>query len=174
MNRERRSSIILGLLLVLAGGWFLAQQFYPELRLWENFDFSWPWYVLGTGALLLLLGLILGAPGMAVPACIVGGIGAILYYQNETGNWESWAYAWALIPGFVGIGIILAGLLEGRFRNGLREGGPLVVISAIMFVVFGAFLGGPSLLGDYWPVLLILVGIWLLIQPALQRGAKNA
>jgi hypothetical protein len=43
---------------------------------------------------------------MAVAACIIGGIGGILYWQSYTGDWASWAYVWTLIPGFSGIGII--------------------------------------------------------------------
>ncbi len=169
MSRQR-SNTILGVLLILAGAAFLAQQFYPSLPVWRYFTFSWPWYVVGVGVLLLVLGLLAGAPGMAVPATIVAGIGGLLYWQNATGKWDSWAYAWTLIPGFVGLGIILEGLLGGKFRSGLRAGGSLVVISAILFVVFASFLGGPALLGTYWPVLLILFGVWFIIRGFLRRG----
>ena len=169
MSRQR-SNTILGVLLILAGAVFLAQQFYPSLPVWRYFTFSWPWYVVGVGVLLLVLGLLAGAPGMAVPATIVAGIGGLLYWQNATGKWDSWAYAWTLIPGFVGLGIILEGLLGGKFRSGLRAGGSLVVISAILFVVFASFLGGPALLGTYWPVLLILFGVWFIIRGLLRRG----
>ena len=102
---------------------------------------------------------------MAVPACIVGGIGGLLYWQNATGNWESWAYAWALIPGFVGVGVVLSRLLGGGGRKALQEGGSLILISLALFAVFGSWLGGLNLFGDYWPVLLILWGVWLLIRP---------
>jgi hypothetical protein len=170
MSRRQRSNTILGLVLVLVGAAFLVQHFYPDLSIWDYFSFSWPWYVIGAGVLLFLLGLLLGAPGMAVPAAIVSGIGVILYWQNATGNWDSWAYAWTLIPGFVGIGIILEGLLSGKFRSGLRAGGSLIVISAILFVVFASFLGGPALLGTYWPVLLILIGLWFIIRSLMRRG----
>jgi len=61
MSRERRSSLALGVLLVLAGGWLLVQQFYLGLRIWEHFRFSLPWLVIGAGLLLLSLGLLLGA-----------------------------------------------------------------------------------------------------------------
>ncbi|MGD9093856.1 MAG: hypothetical protein PVF74_13490 [Anaerolineales bacterium] len=168
MNRQRGLSIIGGLLLVLLGGWFLAVQLVPGLEGWFNIELSWPLLIIGTGVFLLLFGLVIGAPGMAVPACIVGGIGILLYWQNATGNWESWAYAWALIPGFVGIGVILAGLLEGNFRQALGDGGWLIIISLVMFVVFGSLLGGLNLLGDYWPVLLILLGLWMLIRLLLR------
>ena len=170
MSRRQRTNTILGLLLVLAGVVFLAQQFYPDLQVWDYFTFSWPVYVIGAGVLLLLLGLLVGAPGMAVPATIVAGIGGVLYWQETTGNWDSWAYTWTLIPGFVGLGIILEALLEGKPRAGLRAGGSLMVISAILFVIFASFMGGPALLGTYWPVLLILIGLWFIIRSLLRRG----
>jgi hypothetical protein len=161
MNRRRRSSLTGGLILILLGAWFLAVQLVPGLQEW----FSWPWIIIGIGVLMLIIGLLAGVPDMAVPACIIGGIGGLLYWQNATDNWESWAYAWALIPGFVGVGIVLSGLFGGRVGKSLREGGNLILISLILFIVFGAFLGGPNLLGDYWPVLLILLGLWLLVRP---------
>ncbi|MCP4539302.1 MAG: hypothetical protein GY832_19370 [Chloroflexi bacterium] len=161
MNRSRRSSLTGGMILILLGAWFLAVQLVPGLQNW----FSWPWIIIGVGILMLLGGLLGGVPDMAVPGCIVGGIGGILYWQNATGNWDSWAYIWSLIPGFVGVGIILSGLFGGKLRKSLREGGNLILTSLIMFIIFGAFLGGPNLLGDYWPVLLILLGLWTLIRP---------
>ena len=42
---------------------------------------------------------------MMVPASIVTGIGGLLYWQNATGRWESWSYAWALIVASVGVSI---------------------------------------------------------------------
>jgi len=161
MNRRHRSSLAGGLVLILLGVLFLAVQLMPGLQLW----FSWPLIIVGVGVLLLILGLVTGAPDMAVPACIVGGIGGLLYWQNSTGNWESWAYAWTLIPGFVGVGIVLSGLLGGKPRQPVREGGGLILISLVLFTVFGSFLGGLSLLGPYWPVLLIVLGLWVLVRP---------
>ena len=160
MNRSRRSGLAGGLILILLGAWFLAVQFMPGLQAW----FSWPWIIIGVGVVMLLIGLLSGVPDLAVPACIIGGIGGLLYWQNATGNWDSWSYAWSLIPGFVGVGIILSGLFGGKVLKSLREGGNLILISLILFVIFAAFLGGPNLLGDYWPVLLILLGLWVLIR----------
>ncbi len=155
---RRRSSLGFGLILVLVGVWLLVGQWMP----WLLPQFSWPWTIIGVGALLLLLGLLTGTRGLAVPACIVGGIGGLLYWQNTTGNWESWAYAWALIPGFVGVGIVLAGLLGGEVRKGMSEGSGLILISLVLFAIFGSFFGALGMVGSYWPVLLILLGLLLL------------
>lgn len=165
MDRTRRSSLVLGIILLLLGAWFLAAQIVPGLGDWININLSWPWIVIGVGAFLLLLGLLIGEPDLAVPACIVAGIGALLYWQNATNRWESWAYVWTLIPGFVGVGVILSGLIKGRFSRAIREGGGLILLSLILFAIFASFLGGGTFLGAYWPILLILLGLWLLARP---------
>ena len=164
MDQRRRSNLVVGVVLVLIGVCFLTVQFVPGLEGLINITWSWPLLMVAIGACLLLFGLLIGAPGMAVPAVIVAGIGGILYYQNTTGDWTSWSYLWTLIPGFVGLGIILAGLLSGNFRRSFSEGGGLVIISLILFFIFASIMGGWNLLGDYWPVLLILLGVWLLVR----------
>jgi hypothetical protein len=164
MDAQRRSNLIFGTLLLLVGGWFLALQFFPGLEELINFDYEWPLLVVATGAVFFLFALVARAPGLAVPAAIISGIGGLLYYQNSTGDWDSWAYAWALIPGFVGVGVLLSNLLEGRFVRGLREGLSLIAFSLILFGIFGAFLGGPEIFATYWPVLLILWGIRIMTR----------
>ena len=167
MDRRRRSSLATGLVLILIGALIFAAQFVPG---WESW-FQWPLFIVGIGAVLFIIGLLTRVPGLAVPACIVGGIGGLLYYQNVTGDWDSWAYAWALIPGFVGVGVIVAGILGGRFRKPLREGGQLILISLVMFLAFGSFLGliGLGPLGQYWPVLLIALGVLILFNRLIFR-----
>lgn len=169
MEKRKQTNLIGGILLILVGAWFLAMQFFPQLGDWINIELSWPLIIIGVGIFLLVLGLLVGEPGMAVPAVIVGGIGGLLYYQNTTGDWESWSYAWTLIPGFVGLGVLLAGLLGGTLRKDLAGGLTLIVISAVLFIIFASFLGGLTVLGDYWPVLLILLGVWILLTAVFRK-----
>jgi len=166
MDGQRRSNLILGTLFLLVGGWFLALQFYPDLENIIALDYEWPLLVVVTGLVFLLFAIIARAPGLAVPAAIIGGIGGILYYQNATGDWESWSYAWTLIPGFVGVGVLISNLLEGKLKSGLREGLSLIVFSLLMYGIFGAFLGGPELLATYWPLILIILGIRIMLRGA--------
>ncbi len=161
---QRRFSLAFGLGLVLLGVWFLLIQFVPGLRDWFRLEMTWPLIIVGAAVLLLVFGILAGIPAMVVPASIVGGIGGLLYWQNATRNWESWAYAWTLIPGFVGVGTILLGLLGQETRRSITGGVWLIVISLVLFAVFGSFLGGPNLFGPYWPVLLIALGLLLLVQ----------
>lgn len=160
---EKRSSIIGGTILILMGLLFLSFQMFPELAEQLDIGRQWPLIVIGVGV-LFLLGALVGTPPLAVPGSVIAGIGGILYYQNVSGDWASWAYIWALIPGFAGIGTMLMGLLTPGGRRNVREGGRLVVISLVMFLIFGAFFGGLGRLGQYWPVLLIGIGGWLILK----------
>ena len=118
-------------------------------------------FLIGGG--IFILGLVLGQPGMSVPAAIVAGLGGIFYYQDVTNNYQSWSYMWALIPGFVGVGTILAGILGENTASNVKHGLNLMVISAVLFLVFSSFLGGWTLLGNFGPaILLILLGVWVL------------
>ena len=161
MVRDRRSNLTGGVVLIVIGVLLLIFQVMPGLRVWA----SWPLIIIGVGVLLLAIGVLAKVPAMAIPACIIGGVGGLLYWQNATGNWESWAYVWALIPGFNGVGIILTGLLGGDTRQSLGVGGWLILISLVLFAVFGSFFGKTGLLGTYWPVLIIAVGLLLLARP---------
>jgi hypothetical protein len=98
----------------------------------------------------------------------VGGIGCLLFYQNATGNWESWAYAWTLIPGFVGLGVVLAALMQGQSKSGITSGLWQMLISVVAFVIFGSFLG-LGRISPYWPVLLVLGGLLILGRTLLGR-----
>lgn len=160
---ERRGAIIGGTILILVGLLFLSLQMFPELADQLDIGQQWPLFVVGVGG-LFLLGALLGTPPLAVPGSIITGIGGILYYQNITGAWASWAYVWTLIPGFVGIGTVLMGLLGQSRKSNLREGGRLILISLIMFLLFGAFFGGLGSLGRFWPVILIVIGVWLVVR----------
>ena len=172
MEKMDRSRLAIGLLLLILGVYLLAAQFIPSLGNWIKIELTWPLIVIGVGVFLLVLGLLTETAEMAVPACIVGGIGGILYYQNLTGDWASWAYIWSLIPGFVGIGILLSALLGRGSRGDVSGGLWLLLISAILFLIFGSFLGGRALLGAYWPVLLIILGVWLFLR-AVFRPRTN-
>jgi hypothetical protein len=163
MDRRNRSRFFIGIILILLGICFLFVQLVPGLSNLVRIELSWPVIVIGVGIFLFLFGLLANEPGMSVPACVVGGIGCILYWQNLTNNWESWAYVWTLIPGFVGVGILISGIWEGQFRSSWSSGSSLLVISLIMFLIFGSLFGHLPF-GDYWPVLIILLGLWLFIR----------
>ena len=167
---RNRTQLILGIVLILLGGWLVATKQIPELRSWWSHNYVWPIWLIGAGALILIIGMLIGAPGMAVPACIVAGVGGILYYQNSTNDFSSWSYLWTLIPGFAGAGSIIAGLLGDNTRSNLRHGINALVVSAVLFLVFASLLGGLDLLGNYGqPVILILLGVYIVVRSIMRK-----
>lgn len=167
-----RGAVILGTFLILLGVFFLAAQWVPGFREWLgplSWERGWPLVNVGVGLLLLIIGMVQRVPEMAVPFAVLSGLGLLLYWQNLTGNWHTWSYLWTLIPGFVGIGIILAGVMGDKPRRSLRQGTTLIFISLILLAIFGSLLGGVQIFGPYWPVLLIALGLWTLAQGALRR-----
>ncbi len=171
--RQNRSTLFLGLLLIVVGGWLIATRQVPSLREFTE-NMSGAMWTVGAGLLILLLGLLTGNPGLAVPASIVAGIGGILYYQDVNNDYASW-YFWMLIPSFVGVGMILAGLLGERTSRNLGRGLRSVATGIVLFLVFGTLFGNLTILGAYGvPILIILLGLYILARGFLRgSGAQN-
>ena len=106
--------------------------------------------------------------GFAIAGSIVTAIGILLLYQSSTGHWESWAYAWAVIPMAAGIGSFLYGALTRT--SGLITGGLwLAAIGAILLIVGawffeGIFAGEERFAesGNWWPVAAVAIGAVIL------------
>ncbi len=178
-ERRRNGALVGGTLLIGFGLLSLAGQLFRNV---VNWSYLWPLAIVVIGG-LFFAGMFLGGrdvSGLAIPGSIVGGIGLLLLYQNLTRHWESWAYSWALIVVFVGVGILISGaygLQEGQRKAGLK----LINIGFILFVVFGAFfemifsmdrtLGFRGLL---FPVLLILLGAYLIVRRLGLLGGQQA
>jgi hypothetical protein len=162
---ENRHGLIWGILLILLGGFFLLTNMMPQV-----FGMvSWPYIIIGVGGVFLVSAILTRNGGLAIPGCIVGGIGGILYYQAVTHDWASWAYAWTLIPGFVGVGVLLAGLISRdhpRFDSG---GLVLIAISAMGFLIFGGFFGLNLEVSMFWPLILIGVGVITLFAAIFRK-----
>jgi hypothetical protein len=172
MEQRARSAIASGAILVALGVLLLVARLVPGIF----GHLTWPFIVIGVGVLLLVLAIATGNAGLAVPACIVGGIGLILWWQNANNRWETWSYAWTLIPGFVGVGALVQGLLESKPAKVLLDALWPVLISAVLFAVFSSFFGGP-LFGVPWYYLaggaLILLGALVIIRGFLKTPPKK-
>ena len=166
---ENRQGLLWGILLILLGAFFLLVQMMPGV-----FGLIyWPFFIIGAGGMFLLAAILTRTGGLAIPGCIIAGIGGILYWQALTGRWESWSFMWTLIPGFVGVGVIFAGLLD-RERPHFETGGlVLMAISAMGFLVFGsafgALFGYDFDFGMLWPVFLIGIGVITLLGALFRR-----
>ncbi len=158
MNKGRISTAII---FIGVGLWYLAVALSPAVKEFAYSDITWPIQIIAFGLLFYVAAILGWVPGLFIPGTIITGIGGLLYYQNLTGDWGSWSYAWALIPGFVGIGLILFGVL-GRKGGAIIGGLWNIVISLIMFSIFGAAFGNIVNVEKIWPAALILLGLFIL------------
>ena len=164
---ERRANIAFGLLVLIAGVALLIAQ----LVNFELPEDSWPLVIVVAGAALLLVGLVVAGEagtGLTVAGTIVATVGLILLYQNTTGHWESWAYAWALVgPTAPGVGLVLAGIVHRNgemVRNGTNMTGIGLALFAVGLVFFEGIIGisgeRPEIVSNALvPGLLILIGV---------------
>jgi hypothetical protein len=170
---RKRSNIAGGLILILLGVLFILWRIYPQAA--ANFfgeEFTWPWYIIGVGVIFLIVALATGIGGFAIPGTIIGGIGGLLYYQNATGDWVSWAYLWTLIPGMVGLGIWFASFLDPGSRGERRTGATMFVISVVVAgLLWAAFHTNVVPASFVWPGILILLGLYLLLSALFRRRA---
>lgn len=142
--------------IVLAAGTYYWVYFLPE-------TFSWAWVILGLGLQFIVVSALSAVPGLSIPGVILAVIGAILFWQQRSGDWASWSYIWSLIITGVGLSFMVAYLIGLRSRPLLWVGVYFVAISLLFFFVFGAFFGGSSALLRYWPGLFILLGLVILV-----------
>jgi hypothetical protein len=169
-HKSKRGDIAGGIILVFIGIVFLVWQLAPGLFSDVlGIEFTWPLLIVGIGAIFLLAGILTLQGGFLVPASILGGIGGILYYQNTTGDWASWAYIWALIPGFVGLGLLLGSLIDRSMRDARKTGFFMLLISLGVTAIMGAFFTNNVGFDYAWPVILILAGLIFLFQGLFRR-----
>jgi hypothetical protein len=170
---SRRTSAVVGVLLVVAGLVLLAAQ-YLQIDLGQ---YGWPLFVIVPGLALILVGLLAaGASGLLVPGAIVTATGLVLAVQNGFNLWATWAYAWALIvPGGAGVGLALQGRVRGSPRQ-VQAGIRGAWLGLGLFVVLGVFFEGALHVSGLYlgavgqvvlPVVLIVVGLALLATRAL-------
>jgi hypothetical protein len=172
-NRSNAGALIAGTILILFGLMALAGQLFRAV----DWGALWPFIIIGFGALFFVAMFAGGkqAAAFAIPGSIVGGIGLILLFQNITGHWESMSYFWTLIILFVGVGIYLMGWYAGD-ENQRRSGFGVMKVGFLLFLIFGTFFEMIfSSFGNLiFPVLLILLGIYLVLSRSGLFGSKRS
>ena len=177
-ENRNRSNLILGVILIAAGLLFLLGRLF-DLSGWDTL---WPFVIILFGA-AFFAGMVLGGRqtgALAIPGSIIITVGLILLVQNWFDLYETWAYAWALIVAAVGVGIAINGAWSGD-ENTKRSGLRVARQGLLLFVIFGAvfefifhFTGVTARGGElFWPALLILAGILLLISRAYRLVAQK-
>lgn len=181
-RESQAGRLVFGALLIALGAAFLVSQ-------QVNFDLGkhgWPIFVIAPGLCLLVVGLAVpneAGLGMAVPGGIITAVGLLLAFQDATGAWASWAYAWALIaPGSVGATLFLYGLLHRRtdlLDSGLRTAAVGLGLFVGFGLVFENIFGidsdhGSTVLRDALPIMAIAMGAVIVLMNVLPRPRSRS
>jgi len=87
---------------------------------------------LGTfGIIVMVIGGIAGS--------ILAGMGLVMFYQTITDHWKMWAYGWALLIVFTGIGMMLGGLWSAAPTIVFRIGKRAAIAGTAIFLLLGVF-----------------------------------
>ena len=174
----KKGNLIAGTLLLILGIVFLVGQVF-DIHLGT---YVWPFLVIVPGVILFLLALMVDeemGQALAILGAIVTMVGVILLVQNITGFWTIWSYAWALVaPTAAGLGLWLFGTFKER-PNLVKSGKDLTRIGLIIFVIAAVFfefvigVNGHNL-GRYGlPLVLIILGIFLLVRNVRHSWRKT-
>jgi len=135
------------------------------------FHTFWPLFVAVPGLVFLYFAYSgdKNVAGLAVPGTVITGTGLILFYQNITNNWASWAYVWTLYPLFVGLALRFMTQRTGDEGTGkassilMRIGAIGFIVGAVFFELFifnhGGVFGNLAL-----PIVLVAIGGFMLMS----------
>jgi len=179
---HRRNPIIAGIVLIMIGAiaWAItAAGMDPSQWLGGS---GWTLFIFIPGVVLFVGGLLAQdepAVGLTIAGSIIMTIAAMLFAMDRTEHYEDWAYAWTLIPGAAGIGVLIHGSQAGDRRK-VRAGGRLILISLVMFAV-GAFFFEtifqtgtvPFGVDAFWPVVLVVVGVFVIAVAFLREPPRR-
>jgi len=172
MNKK---AIVPGVALILVGIWALLWTMGVE---WLRMDRLWPVVLMIVGLLSLYTAATRHedrADGVwfGVVALLCGGLFA--YITMGQGEWGDLSYLWPIFPAIAGAGWIIAWLVDikqaAHLALGICAGG--VAFFGFMFTynVIGADQGLAIL--NWWPAVLILMGVGFLVQFVLQRRSPS-
>ena len=167
--------VLLGALLVGAGLILLVLRYFDR-----SAELLWPLFIIVPGIVLMGSGIFSEwrSKNMAVAGAVVTAVGCILFAQSVFDYFQSWAYAWTLLPLAGGIGALLYGYQHGD--QAAVEGGRATIRWAVIaFAGFGAafellfFQNRVAEAGIVLPILLIGVGGLLLMRRRELSAAES-
>lgn len=164
----RMSNLLPGAALISIGILSLAGQF---------LDIEWigQFFLLALGAIFLVWGLLSRTFGLIIPGSILAGLGTgIFLVSGPLSSVPELTTPAILLLSFAG-GWLLMSLLSLLTSDGFQSW-PLIP-AAIMSLIGGAFLMGEealkalSYVGQAWPVVLIVIGLYIIL---VRKGAHSA
>ncbi|NUM47429.1 MAG: hypothetical protein HUU38_22230 [Anaerolineales bacterium] len=159
LSHTRRNRIISGLVLILLGGLFLVNQIVEIPSVGKLF-------LPGLGLIFLIWGMITRTGGLLIPGGILIGLGAGIYLSETLGlegEQEPGVFMLAFGGGFVLITLLSLVFSNEKHWWALIPGGILATIGAALYMG-GAALDILEMIGKFWPVILIVMGVWIIFR----------
>lgn len=146
----------LAVILIVVGVALMVRKFVPEL----GFLFEWPTWGFLVAGLLILLGSIQRDGELAFVASLLAGVSVNVLLQRQMG-----LMVWVSMLTFLGVGIMLSGLIEPKKPGEIRSGFVLVITSVVVYLLAGGteYLPWPHVT-TYWPVGLVIIGLLILVS----------
>jgi hypothetical protein len=157
-QNQRRSGMVSGIILIVLGAIWLLNEFI-------NFDIG-SLFLPALGLVFLVWGILTRSAGLLIPGGVLGGIGAGSLMMNVLhlgGQLEAGVFLLAFGGGFALITLLSAIFTPETMWWALWPAGALAFIGGALF------LGEPALdvlsfIGKYWPVVLIVIGVAILLR----------
>lgn len=158
---RRGENSLLAYILIGVGLYFLLKEL--NIAIFSDY-YSWPFLVIIIGVIFLIHSYSTRNNQNLFSSVILLGIGIHFYGLN---NYPSWIDHWAVYMFIVGLAFIIRYILS---KSGLFIGLVLIGLSIVMIFSINvpAWLNWvytiPSFIKQFWPIILIILGVYLLIN----------
>jgi hypothetical protein len=171
MDESKRGTMAAGIILVALGAVFFALNLIPGIVAAK----TWPLVLVVLGIGFCLPALIWpnqrqSLAGLFIPGCILIVLGGIFLFNTFTGIWSVWAIAWMLIPGSVGLGLVLGAWIGKWDKSVTQVGMWMLVLSLALFALFASMFGN-IVVKSIGAGLLVVTGLVLLIRSLIRKQA---
>ena len=172
MKKQNREQLIWGILLILFGTFLFVNQLFDI-----NYGNLGLLFLPGLGAAFLTAGLIKRTPGFIIPGGILSGIGWGAFVTEGVlsglnGDQTGGVFLVIFALGFVLITVLTAVVTTETHWWPLIPGGILALVGASI-LLGGVFMTALTLLGKFWPAILIIAGISIILK-GMNRQNKMA
>jgi len=167
----RKRSVVPGLVLIAVGVVMLLSNVGVP---WLNMEQLWPVVLMLLG-LLALINVVTGRAKdksgiwFGVVGLLAGAV--FLYITVGAGKWEDIKTLWPIFPAIAGLGWIVQWVFERHAIADLVLGVGALVVALIGYLAIAGLIARDQALRlvDFWPLLLVLVGVGLIAQHFTQR-----